>query len=86
MPDDETVALINQLQLRVIDLEIAVSQIQGQFHAATRERMDEARCSIRRRALAQMVHEKDGAGLDRSMYELRVKGYQTPNAEKSNES
>ena len=62
MPDDETQALINQLQLRVIDLEIAVSQLQGQFHAATRERMDEARCNIRHRALAQMVHEKERCG------------------------
>ncbi len=81
--DDGTIALIKQLQLRVIDLEIALSQVQGQFHAATSERMDKARCDIRLRALAQMVHEKDGAGLDRSMYEMRVHGCQTPNAEKS---
>ena len=57
MPDDQTIALINQLQLRVIDLEIVVSR-RDQPHAPTLSPLYcEASLRIRDRALAQMQYE-----------------------------
>ena len=73
MPDDQTIALINQLQLRVIDLEIAVSHAKRTVlrDAVRAELVDESRRNVRDRALAQMKHEME---------------CQTQNAEKSKQS
>jgi len=53
MPDDQTIALIKQLQLRVIDLEIAVSKPK---QAELKSFYDEARRNIRDMASAQIRH------------------------------
>ena len=57
MPDDETVALIKQLQQRVIDLEIAASKPDQPWAAHLEPIYDQARRNIRDRAFAQIEHE-----------------------------
>ena len=59
MPDDETLALIDQLLERVSDLEIALAQMRlKQRVSLLQERGDEAWRSIHERVLAQIQHEK----------------------------
>lgn len=55
--DDETTALIKQLQLRVIDLEIAMSKPDQAWAAHLEPIYEQARRNIRDRAFAQIEHE-----------------------------